>query len=202
MAWQKVLPFLEGCSLEYSRSSTGADKKTGQKFAKGDLRFVLTVKASRILLSVKSASEELKPVLAEAKDFSLLSLKGLENLQEVDRADYFNHFGVSKKEQAAYNKDHPPPAEQAASPPPAKKRKTAKAKAVKDEEESEEEHGNEEEEQEAAADHAETSNEQPKIGKKAVVRPPSPKNPDSQTAASDGNPKKGSKAKSKSPKAS
>ena len=43
----------------------------------GDLRFVLTVKGSRILLSVKSASEELKPVLAEAKDFSLLSLKVL-----------------------------------------------------------------------------------------------------------------------------
>lgn len=41
----------------------------------GDLRFVLTVKGSRILLSVKSAAEELKPVLAEAKDFNLLSFK-------------------------------------------------------------------------------------------------------------------------------
>ncbi len=41
----------------------------------GDLRFVMTVKGSRILLSVKSAAEELKPVLAEANDFSLLSFK-------------------------------------------------------------------------------------------------------------------------------
>ena len=35
----------------------------------------MTVKGSRILLSVKSAAEELKPVLAEANDFSLLSFK-------------------------------------------------------------------------------------------------------------------------------
>ncbi len=31
---QKVVPFLEGCSLEYSKTNTGADKKTGQKFSK------------------------------------------------------------------------------------------------------------------------------------------------------------------------
>lgn len=35
----------------------------------------MTVKGSRILLSVKSAAEELEPVLAEAKEFSLLSFK-------------------------------------------------------------------------------------------------------------------------------
>lgn len=88
--------------MEYSKSSTGADKKTGQKFAKvhqlsptyhssfrevrgitcdlssglqGDARFVLTTKGARILLSLKSASEELQPVLEEAKDFSPLSFK-------------------------------------------------------------------------------------------------------------------------------
>ena len=43
--------------------------------SQGDLRFVMTVKGSRILLSVKSAAEELEPVLAEAKEFSLLSFK-------------------------------------------------------------------------------------------------------------------------------
>ncbi|DBB11441.1 hypothetical protein WJX82_009846 [Trebouxia sp. C0006] len=170
MTWQKVVPFLEGCSLEYSKTNTGADKKTGQKFSKGDLRFVMTVKGSRILLSVKSAAEELKPVLAEANEFSLLSFKGLEGLQEGDREEYFNQFGVSKSDAKAYNKEHPPPAEQPASPPPAKKCKTVKAKAVKDEdsEEDQERASEEEEEQEEAADHAETASEQPKIGKKAV----------------------------------
>ena len=41
----------------------------------GDARFVVTTKGSRILLSLKSASEELQPVLEEAKDFKLLSMK-------------------------------------------------------------------------------------------------------------------------------
>ena len=41
----------------------------------GDARFVLTTKGARILLSFKSASEELQPVLEEAKDFSPLSFK-------------------------------------------------------------------------------------------------------------------------------
>ena len=41
----------------------------------GELRFVMTVKGSRILLSVASAAEELKAVIAEAQDFSLLSVK-------------------------------------------------------------------------------------------------------------------------------
>ena len=41
----------------------------------GDARFVVTTKGSRILLSLKSASEELQLVLEEAKDFKLLSLK-------------------------------------------------------------------------------------------------------------------------------
>ena len=104
------MPFLQGCSLEYSKSNTGADKKTGLKFSKvncrmrslctpanewqqwdlgnqhreitisalqGDLRFVMTVKGSRILLSVASAAEELQPVIAAASDFDLLSFKVL-----------------------------------------------------------------------------------------------------------------------------
>ena len=41
----------------------------------GDARFVLTTKGSRILLSLKSAAEELQAVLEEAKDFSPLSFK-------------------------------------------------------------------------------------------------------------------------------
>ena len=41
----------------------------------GDARFVLTTKGARILLSLKSAAEELQPVLEEAKDFSPLSFK-------------------------------------------------------------------------------------------------------------------------------
>ena len=39
------------------------------------MRFVLTTKGARILLSLKSASEELQPVLEEAKGFSPLSFK-------------------------------------------------------------------------------------------------------------------------------
>lgn len=39
------------------------------------MRFVVTTKGARILLSLKSASEELQPVLEEAKEFKLLSLK-------------------------------------------------------------------------------------------------------------------------------
>lgn len=204
MTWQKVVPFLEGCSLEYSKTNTGADKKTGHKFSKGDLRFVMTVKGSRILLSIKSAAEELKPVLAEADDFSLLSFKGLEDLQEGDREEYFNQFGVSKSDAKAYNKEHPPPAEQPASPRPAKKRKTVKAKAVKDDEsgEDQERASEEEEEQEEAADHAETASEQPKISKKAVVRPPASPPPASNSKAPDDSPGKTSKAKKSSAKKS
>lgn len=41
----------------------------------GDARFVATTKGARILLSLKSASEELQPVLEEAKEFKLLSMK-------------------------------------------------------------------------------------------------------------------------------
>jgi len=51
-------------------------------------------------------------------------MQGLDILQEGDREEYFNQFGVSKSDAKAYNKEHPPPAEQPASPPPAKKRKT------------------------------------------------------------------------------
>ena len=62
-----------------------------------------------------------------------------------------------------------------------------KAKAVKDEdsEEDQERASEEEEEQEEAADHAETASEQPKIGKKAVVRPPSSPPPASKSAPAD-----------------
>ena len=48
-----------------------------QHALQGDLRFVMTVKGSRILLSVASAAEELKPVIAKASDFDLLSFKVL-----------------------------------------------------------------------------------------------------------------------------
>ena len=43
----------------------------------GDARFVLTVKGARILLSLKSAAEELQAVLEEAKEFSPTSFKVL-----------------------------------------------------------------------------------------------------------------------------
>ncbi|KAL3141679.1 hypothetical protein ABBQ32_004367 [Trebouxia sp. C0010 RCD-2024] len=203
MTWQKLVPFLEGCSVEYSKSSTGADKKTGQKFAKGDARFVVTTKGSRILLSLKSASEELQPVLEEAKDFKLLSMKGLENLKENDRAEFFKHFSVSAAEQNTYNKEHPAPADQPSSPP-AKKRKVArnKAKAAKEDEEDEEDdaEAEEQEEEEEAAEHAETATDQPKIGNKAVVGPSSSPSSDSNPPAAAAESKSKSKTKKRAAK--
>ena len=79
-----------------------------------------------------------------------------------------------------------------------------KAKAVKDDEsgEDQERASEEEEEQEEAADHAETASEQPKIGKKAVVRPPASPPPASNSKAPDDSPGKTSKAKKSSAKKS
>lgn len=86
---QKVVPFLQGCYLEYAKTGTGADKKTGTKIPKvrcmccklavillvnvnidaplqGDPRFVMTSKGAKIMLSFKSAFEELAEVLENA----------------------------------------------------------------------------------------------------------------------------------------
>lgn len=86
---QKVVPFLQGCYVEYAKSGSGADKKTGTKIAKvwpkhfdhecllrlhldldvprqGDGRFVITAKGAKIMLSFKSAVEELAEVLENA----------------------------------------------------------------------------------------------------------------------------------------
>ena len=58
----------------FGRQNTGTPIDRSH-MSQGDLRFVMTVKGSRILLGVATAAEELKPVVEQAQDFSLLSFK-------------------------------------------------------------------------------------------------------------------------------
>ncbi|KAK9868093.1 hypothetical protein WJX84_011731 [Apatococcus fuscideae] len=112
--WQKPVPFLEACHVEEcaGRSSNyGTDKAKNHKFKRGQVRFICSSLDKKLYLTLESAASLLKPILEElgARKFGALSFKGLEELHEGHRKEFFEAFGVEDKAAVKFNKQHPPP---------------------------------------------------------------------------------------------
>ncbi|KAK9799849.1 hypothetical protein WJX73_009741 [Symbiochloris irregularis] len=99
MTWQKLLPFLQNCSVETcsGKGNNGTCKQSGHKFTKGEARFVAVVKEKRNYLTLESAATELKPALEaiDSAEFVATDFKGLEELSQEDRQKFIDAFQVS-----------------------------------------------------------------------------------------------------------